>query len=367
MLKTRLRQLLEEHGITPYRFAKTIEAKGERSRSWAYRTVRGEIGLTTEGIDLMIRCLRELTGKPIAVQDVMGYVEVQEPTGDEDEGAEEQVWELIFQESTPREEVLPVLLTSPQNAAYQDAAYRPSARFWWRGWWLMPLLLVFVLGVGSQRLYQFSLDRREFALLSQPTPTPVQIGPEGDSQSLTPKLRVDPVEGATNYEFSVFNLNSRQNVLNENTDEPFFIVPENAVCAGAPYGWSAKVFRGGEWSSFSSRMEFVISEGEGGAVAQQIVPPETPRAVAPQEVVTTLTPTLEVTSVEEATGYGFYLRDLDTDQVYEFEYASTTPTFTLPECLVSEGGRYRWNARTRNCAGFSTGYTDTLEFQVDVP
>ena len=365
MLQTRLRQLLEEHGVTPYRFAKTIEAQGERSRSWAYRTVRGEIGLTTEGIDLIIRCLRELTGKPIAVQDVMGYVEAQEATGDE--GAEEQVWELIFQESTPREEVLPVLLTPSQDAAYQDAAYRPSARFRWRGWWLIPFLLIFVLGATSQRLYQFSVDRRELILLSQPTRTPVQIGPEGDSQSLTPKLRVDPVEGATNYEFSVFNLESRQNVLNENTDEPFFIVPENAVCAGALYGWSAKVFRGGEWSSFSSRMEFVISEGEGGAVAQQRAPPEIPKAVLPQEVVTTLTPTLEVTPVEEATGYGFYLRDLDTDQVYEFEYASTTPTFTLPEGLVREGGRYRWNARARNCAGFSVGYTDTLEFQVDIP
>ena len=202
--------------------------------------------------------------------------------------------------------------------------------------------------------------------MSQPTPTPVQIGPEGNPQSFTPKLRVNSVEGATNYEFSVFNLKSRQNVLNENTEEPFYIVPENAVCAGAPYGWSAKVFRGGEWSSFSSRMEFIVSEGEGGAATQQTTPPKIPKSVAPQEVVTTLTPTLEVTPVEGATGYGFYLRDLDTDQVYEFEYASTTPTFTLPADLVRDGGRYRWNARARNCAGFSTGYTDTLEFQADV-
>ena len=81
-------------------------------------------------------------------------------------------------------------------------------------------------------------------------------------------------------------------------------------------------------------------------------------------MVTTLTPVLEVKPVEGAVGYGFYMRDLVTDRVYDFEYQSTTPTFKLPEGIVSDGGRYRWNARAYNCAGFSLGYSDTMNFEV---
>lgn len=226
MLKTKLRQLLAENKITPYRFAKTVEAHGKRSQSWAYRSVRGEIGLTTEGIDLIIRCLRELTGKPIAVEDVMGYVEeIQEPTDTQEEQAERQVWNIILKESVEQGGTL-LALIDPEP---QDATYRSSSRLRHRSWWLTSLVAVFLLGIGSHYLYQLSVDRRELALLEQPVPVPVQIGPEGDTTSLTPKLRVNAVEGATNYEFSVFNLISRQNVLNENSKEPFFIVPANAI------------------------------------------------------------------------------------------------------------------------------------------
>lgn len=365
MLKTKLRQLLAENKITPYRFAKTVEAHGKRSQSWAYRSVRGEIGLTTEGIDLIIRCLRELTGKPIEVEDVMGYVdEAQKPIDAHEEQAEKQVWNIVLQESVEQDGTLPAL-PALLNSKPRDATYYPSSRPRHRNWWLTSLLAVFLLGVGSHYLYRSSVDRRELALLAQPVPVPVQIGPEGDTTSLTPKLRVNAVEGATNYEFSVFNLISRQNVLNENSKEPFFIVPTNAVCPGAPYGWSAKVFRGSEWSSFSSRMEFTVSAGEREVQTQQEKPPDTPQALAPNGVVTSLTPTLEVTPVDTATGYGYYFRDLDTDRVYEYEYAATAATFTLPDGLLKNKGRYRWNARSRNCAGFSMGYTDTLVFNVD--
>ena len=134
MLQTKLRQLLAEHNITPYRFAKTVEAYGERSRSWAYRSVRGEIGLTTEGVDLIIRCLRDLTGQPIAVEDVLGYVdESYGLTLNKEEVQEEaQVWDLILQQKAAQEGGLPILVP-PQNSTYEDAAYRPSARLRQRG------------------------------------------------------------------------------------------------------------------------------------------------------------------------------------------------------------------------------------------
>ena len=170
MVQTKLRQLLAEHNVTPYRFAKTIEACGERSRSWAYRSVRGEIGLTTEGVDLIIRCLRDLTGQPIAVEDILGYVdETHDLALNKKELKEEaQVWDLILRKKTAQE--IPPILISSSNSAYGDATYRPSTRSSQRGWWLISLLLVFILGVSSQRIYQSTIDRRELVLLSEPTP-----------------------------------------------------------------------------------------------------------------------------------------------------------------------------------------------------
>ncbi len=74
MVRLKLRKLLDEHGITPYRFAQAVKATGTRSESWAYRTARGEIKLTADGLALIVETLRDLTGKRISVDDVVEVV-----------------------------------------------------------------------------------------------------------------------------------------------------------------------------------------------------------------------------------------------------------------------------------------------------
>lgn len=156
----------------------------------------------------------------------------------------------------------------------------------------------------------------------EPLSTPIAIGPEGAVQGTEPKLRIEPVAGATHYVYSIFNLLSRQNVVHENSSEPFLITPKNALCPNARYAWKAKAFQGAEESSFSSNMEFSIHSDDPNTqkYATQDTQPDIPTAVRPNGTVTSITPTLEVKPATDAVGYGFYLQDLTTDQVYDFEY-----------------------------------------------
>ena len=387
MVKTNLRKLLDAHGITPYRFAQAVKAKGKRTQSWAYRTVRGEFGLTTEAVELILETLRELTGKPISVGDLLEYAE---PTGpststelSRSEDAEKEAWLVLFEAAPPPPHEVVVLTPPPEEAGHtyraDDTHKEPRRSLQPLFTGLLGLVLLalgFGLGIGSQRLVALvtvsagapvvSEPVTDEVVTDEPVPTPVAIGPEGETSSVTPKLRVNPVPGATNYIYSVFNLESRQNVLYENSAEPFYIVPENALCPGARYGWKVKAFRGGRESSFSSNTEFLIRSDDPAHAeyAVQRQQPDIPVTVGPVGTVTTLPGVLEVEPVKSAYGYGFYLRDLELDRVYDFEYQSRTPAFTLPERVLRDGGRYRWNARAYNCAGFSLGYSNTAEFEV---
>lgn len=75
MVKLNIQKLLSKHGITAYRFAKAVRAKGIRSESWAYKTARGEIKLTADGLALVVEVLRDLTGEKIAIGDVLEVID----------------------------------------------------------------------------------------------------------------------------------------------------------------------------------------------------------------------------------------------------------------------------------------------------
>lgn len=120
----------------------------------------------------------------------------------------------------------------------------------------------FLVGFYTQTSLLTAPEPSEVSIVSGPLPTPVAIGPEGMVQGMEPKLRIERVPGATHYVYSIFNLLSRQNVVYENSSEPFLITPRNALCPNARYAWKAKAFRGAEESSFSSNMEFSIDSDD---------------------------------------------------------------------------------------------------------
>lgn len=367
MVKLNIQKLLSKHGITAYRFAKAVRAKGIRSESWAYKTARGEIKLTADGLALVVEVLRDLTGEKIAIGDVLEVID-----GDADFSPQvdkhQELEALIILYEKPGSRTGETLATySPQtekNGVPWTKQNQTRSPFTFVGGLMIVVVVSFLAGLFGRT----SLDAPRVAQdsINVPIPTPIAIGPEGEIQGMEPKLRVEPVPDVTHYLYSVFNLLSRQNVIYENTSEPFLIIPKHALCPNAKYGWKAKAFRGAEESSFSSNMEFsVFSEDpETQTYATQDTQPGIPVAVGPEGTVTTLASTLEVRPVKDAVGYGFYLRNLKTDQVYDFEYQATAHVFDIPEGILQNGGRYRWNARAFNCAGFSLGYSDTLSFEV---
>jgi len=373
MVRLRLRKLLDYHGITPYRFAQAVKATGTRSESWAYRTARGEIKLTADGLALIVEVLRELTEEKITINDVVEIVgdEDNEPvlSAPRDERQEQATLAVLYHETSSETGTVLALSSPPvseETGVYRKRRALPRPP-------LFSLLSIFALvavsflaGFYGKALVDASRSSQAQVAGNEPIPTPVAIGPEGEVQGAEPKLRIEPVPGATHYVYSIFNLLSRQNVVYENSSKPFLIVPENALCPNARYAWKAKAFRGAEESSFSSNMEFSIysEDPKTREYATQDTQPEIPVAVGPKGTVTSLTPTLEVKPVANAVGYGFYLRDLTTDRVYDFEYQALTHRFEIPDGILSDGRRYRWNARAFNCAGFSLGYSDTYSFEV---
>lgn len=374
MVRYKVSKLLNSYGITPYRFAQAVKATGTRSESWAYRTARGEIKLTADGLALIVEVLRDLTHKEITVDDVVEIVDDEnsdpDPLPPKDERHEQETLNVLYRET--RLETGTTLIPYSAPASKETRFYQrrvvPRLSLLTLVSVLTLVVVSFLAGFYGKSFLNVLRQSQDQIVESGPIPTPVAIGPEGEVQGAEPKLRIEPVPGATHYVYSIFNLLSRQNVVYENSSEAFLITPKNALCPNAKYAWKAKAFRGAEESSFSSNMEFSIhsEDPETQEYAKQDTQPEIPAAVGPEGVITSLTPTLEIRPIISAVGYGFYLRDLTTDQVYDFEYQALTHKFEIPEGILSGGRRYRWNARAFNCAGFSLGYSDTLSFEVAV-
>ena len=261
MLRTKLRQLLDQHSISPYKFAQAVKQTGTRSESWAYKTARGEIGLTSEGIETVIRVLRELTGADINVSDVVEYCDEGEFTSNlaltDASQRENKILSIFLAEPDLGGGEIIVPYSAPERTTYTAyAAKRRFPRFSLLFSILSLVAVSFIVGRYSQPLAQVQSQVLITEKLDEPLSTPIPIGPEGEIQSIEPKLRIEAVTGATHYTYSIFNTLSRQNVLYENSKEPFFIVPKNALCPNAPYSWKARAHRGEQESSFSSNTAF---------------------------------------------------------------------------------------------------------------
>ncbi|MCE5228751.1 N-acetylmuramoyl-L-alanine amidase [bacterium] len=76
-------------------------------------------------------------------------------------------------------------------------------------------------------------------------------------------------------------------------------------------------------------------------------------ATSPGSQITTLTPTMKWSASTGATGYGLYVRDINTNVlVVDNDNVSNVTQLTLGAPLVN-GHRYKWNMRAKNASGWS--------------
>jgi transcriptional regulator with XRE-family HTH domain len=182
-------------------------------------------------------------------------------------------------------------------------------------------------------------------------PTPGLIGPEGLVHEVTPGLRLQPVPGATRYAFFVRNVrDNRYLVENALSDGPVYHLPV-PLGPGERYVWSARAHGSQGWSSFSSPLVFTVVPSAGPDASLVKLAPPVP--VTTFSETDSTTPTLSVEAGDSANWYGFYIRDLGRDAlVYDNDYAAQA-SIDVPAGILVPGGRYRWNARVRNAAGWS--------------
>jgi len=200
--------------------------------------------------------------------------------------------------------------------------------------------------------------------LSNNIPTPLTIAPEGEITRDELKFVVNPIESALNYTFSIFHYKTKQIILFKNSRSNIFRPVKNALCPNIEYGWKVKVFGFSGWSAFSSTKRFIISANVAKLAKEYELIPATPKAISPTGIVRSLRPVLKLEEVKFATGYSFYLRDINSDTLFDFEFASKKPQFKLPAKIIKPAGRYKWNARSYNCGGFSSSYSKSMIFEV---
>jgi len=201
---------------------------------------------------------------------------------------------------------------------------------------------------------------------------PTLIGPEGEIEQLEPVLRVSDVPGALAYEFYVEDLVSGDGVYTGPLPHSAFPIPAGTLCPNTPYEWRVRVLGGDGWTSFSSGLEFTVSPETLDDAQQALVRlaqieerPDQPVMVSPLGSASSTALTLEVEPAEDVMGYGFYIRDLQTDQVIYNNNFALTHEVQVPDDLLEEGGIYQWNVRARNCHYWSE-FTPAQVFNVDV-
>ena len=370
-------------------------------------------------LGLIIRGLRRLTGEAVELSDLLEYVadpseldwlfaspqgHEQKKQADSDSSTRESGGSDLVHVPPPGDsldesldEIRKLIARRleargfPTRAQAFDAAFaednnvssetqrRPSYRSWLlagMGALFVSLLLIIAYEslIVQPRLLAarggvFSFRDRVKATSELPIPT--FIGPEGEVDQLTPLLRVSEVDGALGYEFYVENLVSGDNVYTGPVTNNSFPVPEGTLCPNTPYAWRVRVLGGDGWTSFSSPLEFTVSAEALSETQQDLIRlarittmPEIPVMVSPLGTATSTTPTLEVAPDPDVMGYGFYVRDLQTDQVIYNNNFALMNSVEVPENLLEEGGIYQWNARARNCHYWSE-FTPAQVFNVD--
>lgn len=185
----------------------------------------------------------------------------------------------------------------------------------------------------------------------EPSTTPTLIGPEGVIHDNHPKLRLYPVEGANRYAFFLRGIRSESYLLNNIVSpNPHYHPPPKIFIPGERYLWTAKAHTAKGWSSAATPLIFIVLTDSNFETS--LTKPSPPQVRLGLDENTT-TPTLSVEPSDHANWYGFYVRDITTDElVYDNDYAAE-PSVIIPAGLLTPGHDFRWNARVRNAAGWS--------------
>lgn len=88
----------------------------------------------------------------------------------------------------------------------------------------------------------------------------------------------------------------------------------------------------------------------------------------PTITITTGAPIFSWNSVPNATSYSIYLRDVTTNDLFIYDCATTSTSWTLPSCVLVDGHSYRWNMRASDatCESCYSNYSQLLYFDVDL-
>ncbi len=183
--------------------------------------------------------------------------------------------------------------------------------------------------------------------------TVVTISPGQEGENVAPVIATTqptftwaPVAGATGYGFYLFDATSGQKCCErEGSDQlhgTSFTIPPGLLEFGRTYRWNMRYFYGdGGESKFCRAKLFRVEE---------IVPPilRHPGSVGSAgSRIPTLTPTFEWDTAGEATGYGLFIKDVQSDSVvYDTEKLGVMlrgTSFALPAGILQPGRQYRWN------------------------
>ena len=221
------------------------------------------------------------------------------------------------------------------------------------------------LGVALQNYYGF--------LEAKTPPVPKLLFPGREVVTEDIELVVEKTRNAKGYDFYLKNADNNLVLIEtddfENHRSTKLRVPP-FLCRGGNYSWTARARNGGNASSWASAMPFKYNPPVGATSIPNIADfsalPEKPIPLSPQGTIDSIDLVLKLEANSDAVLYGFYMRDLTTDDLVVYAPYETKPEYKVDPSLIIDKHSYRWNANSINCIGFSK-ISDLAFFDVELP
>ena len=347
-----------------------------------YQYARGEGNPTLAALNILAKGLENLFGHPIDINDLVETVsfygngeneDVLKPQNSldndllEDESSDNyQIVNVIvnkIKQSIAKIEPVSSSLELVQTQVTQPKSKKRK---------ILPILASGILmvagiffGVALQNYYGF--------LEAKAPPVPKLLFPSREVVTEDIELVVEKTRNAKGYDFYLKNADNNLVLIEtddfENHRSSKLRVPP-FLCRGGNYSWTARARNGGNASSWASAMPFKYNPPVGATsipnIADYSTLPQKPTPLSPQGTVTTKDIVLKLKPDSNVVLYGFYMRDLTTDDLVVYAPYETKPEYKVDPDLIIDGHSYRWNANSINCIGFSE-ISDLAFFDVDLP
>jgi hypothetical protein len=289
VLKIRLKEVLERHGLSAYRLAQSIKTLDEQT---VFAYVRGSRTPSLNSLGEVLTALRELTGQPLTVSDILEYESpesytrsiVNRDSVSENKqttptpipiGPEGMIHTLtpmlrVFKDRDSQRYAFSLRDLSnnsflidnaethephfivPPNLLLNGASYVWTVRAYGQaGWSSHASPLTFM------PLVQQSIHPERVSKLPPPTATHLFT----ETSTTTPTLKLEPVPDASTYGFYVRDLD-RDAIIYDNdyASEAEVILPAGLLNPQGRYRWNARSRNVLGWSEFSERYYFTVSK-----------------------------------------------------------------------------------------------------------